>query len=269
MADTDDEPDSGQGDGLGNGLGRTPGRPGRRSPGLAEDAPGAAFAGVDRRADEWTTGAPAGISPAGPDGTAADRAAEEFERATELERLGVEWLAEKDRDEWLADGARADRLEQDARAERELEESRYRDEVDHSAEHAAALRQALAANEVRDDLRVEAAGERRLARSDRSRATTLRAGAAGDADPAADADRAAANRSQVSANYQDRIANYDDARADAARAEAGDHRAEAARTPEQPPAVEAVRKPPAQAPAARKNRKPRRKKLLRDFGLGD
>lgn len=243
MSDTDDELDSG--------LDTPDRRPLRR----VERAPGQEAAGLDRRAEEWTTGTTPDNPVTALDSTATDEAAEQSERATELQQR------------------EAERIEQDARAERELEDSRYRHDVNRAAaETAEALRRARAAEAAQADLRAEAAGERRLARSDSSRAAALRAGAAGRDDPDAEADRAAADRFQASANFQDRIANYDDAVSDSYGAEAGDRRTEAARVAEpQPPAVEAIRTPPPRAPVARKNLKPKQrgKKQLKDFGLGD
>lgn len=119
----------------------------------------------------------------------------------------------------------------------------------------------------------EAAGERRLARIDAARASRLRDGAAGRDDPAAEADRARADRYQAMSNYETRLANSDDAISDSYGAEASDLRGEAAQVQylEQPPAAEAARIPPQQAPRARKNLKQRRPKTkeLKDFGLGD
>lgn len=249
MADTDDE--------LSGGLDTPDRRPLRRD----EGAPGQEAAGRDRRAEEWSTGTTSDSPVTALDGTATDEAAEP-ERAAELQRREIERQR-------LAD----ERIEQDARAQRELEDSRYRHDVNQAAaDRAEALRRARTAERERDYLRGEAAGERGLARTDRSEAVGLRTGAAGRDDPAADADRAAADRFQSSANYEDRRANYDDALSDSYGAEARDHRAEAARVPApQPPPVEAVRTPPPQAPVARKNLKPKQrgKKQLKDFGLGD
>lgn len=168
----------------------------------------------------------------------------------------------------------ADRLDLDSRAEREVHDSRDRHDVNLAdAELTETLRQARAADVARADLRVEAAGERRLARTDSGRAAALEAGTAGRDDPEAEADRAAADRLRSSANHEDRLANSDDATAASYGAEAADLAAEASRSrlPEpQPPAGEAIRNPPAHAPKARKNARPRlrQKKQLRDYGLG-
>jgi hypothetical protein len=138
---------------------------------------------------------------------------------------------------------------------------------------AVALRRADLADTARADYRAEAAGERRLARIDVARASRLRDGAAGRDDPAAEADRARADRYQAMSNYETRLANSDDAISDSYGAEASDLRGEAAQVQylEQPPAAEAARIPPQQAPRARKNLKQRRPKTkeLKDFGLGD
>jgi len=218
-----------------------------------ELAPGAGAAGEDRRAKEWE----AGGDLDGPDlaaGPSDDEAAEE--REAEQQRIREE-------------------VEQDARETRELVDSRYRQDVNRAdAEIAEAMRLAHIAEGNRNDYRAEAAGERRLARSDAAHAAHLRAGAAGRDDPQADADRAEADRFQSSSYRQDRLANYDDAVASTYGAEARDRRNEAAevRRPEQPPAAEAVRNPPQTPPRARKNLKQQRRrktKELRDFGLGD
>jgi hypothetical protein len=241
MADTDDEQTAEL-------------EPDRRRLRVVEGAPGQEAAGEDRRAREWQTGTTSD-SPITALGTADEEAEDEQSEAFERQET--------------------DQLEQDARAERELQDSRYQHDVHRAdAEITEALRRARVAENAQSDLRAEAAGERRLARTDRSRAAALRDGAAGRDDPGADADRAEADRSQARANYQDRIANYDDATSDSYGAEARDRRAEAAhvKRPEpQPPAAEAVRQPPPGAPKARKNLKQRNRKTkeLRDFGLGE
>ncbi|GAA1565035.1 hypothetical protein GCM10009789_18250 [Kribbella sancticallisti] len=242
MADTDDEQTAELG-------------PDDRAKGEDEGAPGAEAAGEDRRAKEWEAGADQ-------DGAAlAAGLTEDEEEAAER----VERKQQRLREE----------IEQDAREERELADSRYRHDVNQAnADIAKAMRLAEIAEGNRNDLRREAAGERRLARNDTAHAAHLRAGAAGRDDPQAEADRSAADRAQASANYQDRIANYDDSKADWYDAESRAQRREAAqvRRPEQPPAAEAVRTPPKEAPRARKNLKQQRRrktKELRDFGLGE
>jgi hypothetical protein len=222
------------------------------APGEDDDAPGAAAAGADRRAKEWEAGA---------DLTRPD-----------LDLGPTDDEAEALREAELDQRAR-EQLEQDALDERERHDIRRRHDVNRAeAEVAEALRLARADEGTRDHLRAEADRERRLARQDTSRAWQLRDGAAGRDDPEADADRAKADRYQESAAIETNRANRDDATADTYSADARERRLEAARVrePEQPPAFEAVRNPPQQAPKARKNLKPRkpRGKELRNIGLG-
>lgn len=164
-----------------------------------------------------------------------------------------------------------ERLEQVTRDGREPGDGRYPQEAMPAAEVAEPRRRA-GAEAAQGDLRAEAAGERRVARDDRSRAAGFEADAADSDDPQAEAaGLAAADRFEASANHQDRIANHDDAASDSYGAEAGDHQTTAGTVP-QPPAAEAVRTAPPRAPAARKNLKPRRrvkKQQSRDFGRGD
>lgn len=238
MADTDDEQTAELG-------------PDHHAEGKDEKAPGAEAAGEDRRAKEWEAGADL-VRPA----LALDTSDEDAEALRESEQQ-----------------TRArEQIEQDA-LEREREDTRYRHDVNRAdAEVAEALRLAHVADAARADYRAEAAGERRLARTDAARATRLRAGAAGRDDPEAEADRSRADRYQSMSNYEARLANSDDAVSDSYGAEALDRRGEAAqvRRPEQPPAAEAARIPPQEAPRARKNLKRRPKtKELKDFGIGD
>ena len=239
MADTDDEPTAELG-------------PAHHAEGEEEKAPGAEAAGEDRRAKEWEAGADL-VRPA----MAVDASDEDAEAHREAERQ------RRAREE----------IEQDARAERDRQDTRDQHDVNRAeAEVVEALRRADLAEAAQADYRAEAAGERRLARTDAARATRLRDGAAGRDDPTAEADRARADRYQAMSNYETRLANSDDAVSDSYGAEARDRRVEAAqvRRPEQPPAAEAARIPPQEAPRARKNLKRRQKtKELKDFGLGD
>jgi hypothetical protein len=239
MADTDDEQTAELG-------------PDHRAAGEDEKAPGAEAAGEDRRAKEWGVGADL-VRPAMPLGTSDEDA--EALRQAELSRA-------------------REQIEQDARSERDHQDTRYQHDLNRAnAEIEEALRGADVAETARADCRAEAAGERRLARTDAARATHLRAGAAGRYEPAAEADRSRADRYQAMSNNETRLANSDDAVADSYGAEARDRRVEAAQVqrPEQPPAAEAARIPPEQAPRARKNLKQRgpKTKELKDFGLGD
>jgi hypothetical protein len=240
MADTDDEQTAELG-------------PDHHAEGEEEKAPGAEAAGEDRRAREWEAGADL-VRPAMALGT-SDEDAEALREAERHTRA-------------------REQIEQDAREERDRQDSRHQHDVNRAdAEVAEALRLANVADTARADYRAEAAGERRLARTDAARATHLRAGAAGRDDPAAEADRSRADRYEAMSNYETRLANSDDAVSDSYGAEARDRRVEAAqvRRSEQPPAAEAARIPPQQAPRARKNLKQRRPKTkeLKDFGLGD
>jgi hypothetical protein len=240
MADTDDEQTAELGSD-------------HHAEGEDEKAPGAEAAGQDRRSKEWEAGAD------------LDRAAMALGTSDE----DAEALREAERHEQARD-----QIEQDARAERDRQDTRYRHAVNRAdAEVAEALRLANVADTARADYRAEAAGERRLARTDAARATQLRAGAAGRDDPAAEVDRSRADRYQAMSNYETRLANSDDAISDSYGAEPRDRQVEAAqiRRPEQPPAAEAVRVPPQEAPSARNNVKRRRPKTkeLKDFGLGD
>jgi hypothetical protein len=238
MADTDDEQTAELG-------------PDHHAEGEDEKAPGAEAAGEDRRAKEWEAGADL-VRPALALGTSDEDA---------------EALRESEQQ------TRREQIEQDALEERYREDTRYRHDVNRAdAEIAEALRLAHVADAAQADYRAEAAGERRLARTDAARAARLRAGAAGRDDPEAEADRSRADRYQSMSNYETRLANSDDAVSDSYGAEARDRRVEAAqvRRPEQPPAAEAARIPPQEAPRARKNLKRRQKtKELKDFGLGD
>jgi hypothetical protein len=238
MADTDDEQTAELG-------------PDHNAEGEDEKAPGAEAAGEDRRAKEWEAGADL-VRPAMALGTSDEDA---------------EALRESEQQ------TRREQIEQDALEERYREDTRYRHDVNRAdAEIAEALRLAHVADAAQADYRAEAAGERRLARTDAARAARLRAGAAGRDDPEAEADRSRADRYQSMSNYETRLGNSDDAVSDSYGAEARDRRVEAAqvRRPEQPPAAEAARIPPQEAPRARKNLKRRQKtKELKDFGLGD
>lgn len=222
------------------------------APGEDDDAPGTPAAGADRRAKEWEAG--------------ADLTRPDLDLGTRDDE--AEALHEAELDQHLRK-----QLEQDA-LERERRDIGRRQEVNRArAEVDEALRLARADEGTRDHLRTEADRERRLARQDTSRAWQLRDGAAGRDDPEADADRAKADRYEDSAAIETNRANRDDATADTYSADARERRLEAARVrkPEQPPAFEAVRNPPQQAPKARKNRKPLkpRGKELRNIGLGD
>jgi hypothetical protein len=215
-----------------------------------EGAPGERAAGVDRRAKEWEAGADLtrqeALDTADEEEAAADR-------ETEARQLREE-------------------LEHDALEERDLEIARRRDMSRRDAEVAEALRLARSDDLARDNFRSRADAERRLARQDRSRAAALDAGAAGRDDPRADADRAKADRYRASARIETNRARYDDVTADSYSADGQERRLQAseARRPEQPPAAEAVLKPPPHAPKARKfRRKKPRGKELKDFGLGD
>jgi len=241
MADTDDEQTAELG-------------PDHRAAGEDEKAPGAEAVGEDRRAKEWEAGADL-VRPAMALGTSDDDA--EALRETELHTRARE------------------QIEQDARAERDRQDTRYQHDLNGAnAEIVEALRRADVAETARADYRAEAAGGRRLARTDAARATRLRDGAAGRDDPAAEADLSRADRYQAMSNNETRLANSDDAVSDSYGAEARDRRVEAAQVhrPEQPPAAEAARIPPEQAPRARKNlkqRRPKTKELKDYFGLGD
>ena len=239
MADTDDEQTADL-------------EPDYRAKGEDEGAPGAATAGEDRRAKEWEAGADLD-RPAMSVGTADEDA--EALREAELERKARE------------------QIEQDACEERDRQDTRYRHDVNRAdAEIAEALRLAQVAETKRDDYRAEAAGERRLGRTDDARAARLRARSAGPDDPQADADRSRADHLRALGPAQRGLANFDDATADSYGAEARDRSVEAdqIRRPDQPPAAEAVRNPPQRAPRARKfvRRRPKTKEL-RDFGIGD
>jgi hypothetical protein len=240
MADTDDEQTAEL-------------EPHHHAAGETEKAPGAEAAGEDRRAKEWEAGADL-VRPA----MAVDTSDEDAEALREAERQ-----------------TRArEQIEQDARAERDREDARHQHDVNRAAaEVVEALRRADVADTARADYRAEAAGERRLARTDAARATRLRAGAAGRDDPDAEADRSRADRYQAMSTYETRLAASDGAISDSDGAEARGREVEAAqvRRPEQPPAAEATRIPPQQQPRARKNLRQRRRKTkeLKDFGLGE
>jgi hypothetical protein len=239
MADTDDEQTAELG-------------PDHRAAGEDEKAPGAEAAGEDRRAKEWEAGADL-VRPAMPLGTSDEDA--EALRQAELSRA-------------------REQIEQDARSERDHQDTRYQHDLNRAnAEIVEALRRADVAETARAVYRADAAGGRRLARTDAARAARLRDGAAGRNDPAAEADLSRADRYQAMSNNEARLANSDDAVSDSYGAEARDRRAEAAQVqrPRQPPAAEAARIPPEHAPRARKNLKQRRPKTkeLKDFGLGD
>jgi hypothetical protein len=171
------------------------------------------------------------------------------------------------------DELRKEELELAAREERELEEVRERRQV---LETTEAIRLAEVAESARDRHRRLAGGERLQARSDWAHGNHLLDEAAARPDePGADATAAAGRRYQRAANREDGKAEYDDHVADRYDAEARDRRSEA-RQSGQPPAVEAVRNPPTEAPQARKfvrrkraKQRERDPKALREFGLGD
>ena len=215
--------------------------PDHHAEGEDEKAPGAEAAGEDRRAKEWEAGADLARPAMALSTSDEDAEAEQHTRTRE-------------------------QIEQDARAERGLRDSRQWHDVNR-AEVAEALRLA----EVADAARAEAAGERRLARTDAARATHLRAGAAGRDDPAAEADRSQADRRQALSKYETGLANGDGVISDSYGADARDQvEAAQVRRLEQPSAADAARIPPQQAPPARKNLRRRRKtKELKDFGLGE
>jgi hypothetical protein len=181
-------------------------------------------------------------------------------------------LLEEEEEEEL----REDDLELAAREERELEERRHRREVIAMAETSEALRLAELDEVARDRHRRLAGGERLQARSDWAHGNHLLDEAATRPDePGAAATAAAGRRYQRAATREDGKAAYDDRVADRHDAEARERRSEA-RQSEQPPAVEAVRNPPTQAPQARKfvrrkrvKQRERDPKALREFGLGD
>jgi len=171
---------------------------------------------------------------------------------------------------------REDDLELAAREERELEELRHRREAIARAETSQAFRLAELDEEARDRHRRLAGGERLQARSDWAHGNHLLDEAAARPDePGADATVAAGRRYQRAATREDGKAEYDDRVADRYDAQARERRSEA-RESEQPPAVEAVRNPPTEAPQARKfvrrkrvKQRDRDPKALREFGLGD
>lgn len=170
------------------------------------------------------------------------------------------------------DQARNERIELAARDERGLEEVRERREVlDATAETTEAIRLAEIAESARDRYRRDAGTERRQATSYWAHGNHLLDEAAARPDePGADATAAAGRRYQRAAVREDRDADRDDGIADRYDEEARERRGEA-----QPPASEAVRNPPAEAPRARKFVRKQLKQKVHDrstqpdIGLGD
>jgi hypothetical protein len=171
-------------------------------------------------------------------------------------------------------------IELAARDERELAEIRHRREVRAAAETSEAIRLAEVAEAAADRHRTLADRQSLRARSDWAHGHHLLDEAAARPDePDADATAAAGRRYQRAAVGEDRKAAENDRIAKEYDAEARDRRGEARQ--EQPPAAEAVRNPPTEAPSARskfvrqRSRRVKRQQrksepgALKDIGLGD
>lgn len=223
-----------------------------------DGVPGAPTVGEDRRAKEWQAGAdldrPAQLQAAEDEDVEAAREAEHAVRQDD------------------------EQAELDAREERERLNTRYRQDVNQAnADVAEALRLAHVEESAQRNLRSRELSQRESARTDVGHAARLRAGAAGrDDDPQAEADRSTAHHLEVRGQDTRNSADVDATRADWHGGEGRERRRDAAdvQRPEQPPAGEVVRTPPKQAPSARKfltpqQRRKKKTKELRDFGIGD
>jgi len=183
---------------------------------------------------------------------------EEARRQEELDELREEDLEQ----------AHDEEIELEARDERELEELRRRREVVAAAETSEAIRLSEASRELRRD----GDAKTRQAMSDWAHGHHLLDEAAVRPDePGAAAQAAAGRRYQRAAVREDRSAEADYQRADRYDAEARERRG-VAQQEEQPPAIEAVRRP-AETPQARKFVHPKKvrkhdRSTEPDLGLG-